>query len=134
MVAVVARPGGHRAAQGLLAGERVGAGAQQLAGGGVEEQQGLFFDADTNQHPAQPLGGQDLLVGQGDEPGARYRSFDLECGAVLDAGQRRWSGRDSTGSDQLGQIRRRQVRADRFDPRPADRDVDQVAVGPKPCH
>jgi len=114
-------PGGADTAQpqGLFAGERVGAGAQQLAGGDVNEQQGLVFDADPDQHAAQPFGGQDLRVGQGYQPGVGHDPFDVQCGAVLGAGQRRRPGRDRALGDQLGQIGGRQVGAVGLDARPS---------------
>ena len=58
------RAGGSALAQrpDLIVGERVGAGAQQLAGFGIEEQQRFGLDADAHQPATQDLGGEDLAA------------------------------------------------------------------------
>jgi hypothetical protein len=55
-------PGAAGAAQplGLVPGQRVGPGAQQLAGARVEVGQGVLLDADAQQPPGQGPGGQQL--------------------------------------------------------------------------
>ncbi|WP_146765851.1 hypothetical protein [Micromonospora noduli] len=60
-------------AHDLLRGERVGSGAQQLPGLGVEERQGGRVDADTDATAGEDLGGQDDMLTQ------RHLPVPLDC-------------------------------------------------------
>lgn len=65
---------------GLLGGQGVGSGAQQLAGFGVEEAQGGVVDADADAAAAEDFGGQDDVVAQRDVSAAADGAVDLERG------------------------------------------------------
>jgi hypothetical protein len=76
------------------------ASTQEFAGLGVEEHQGGFLDADREAAPGEDLPGRDVAPGQVDGAVAGDGAVELEGG-------------------QGGEVRRRQVRAQRLDPGPA---------------
>jgi hypothetical protein len=85
------RAGGPDATQQLhlLRGQRVGAGAEQLAGVQVVEHQGGRFDPDTDPAAAEDLRGQHDVLTQRHAAAAVDGPFDLDGVTVLDRGQRR---------------------------------------------
>jgi len=98
----------------------VGAGAEQLAAGGVEEHQGVLLDADRDPAAGQDLGGVQLPPGQRDQAGVGYAAVCLGRVAVFGRRQRRGTGRDCSVGDQPGQVVNRRVGADGLEPGPAD--------------
>jgi hypothetical protein len=81
-----------------------GPGAQRFPGSGVEEHQRGFLDADAGSAAAEDLRGDDVAPGQVHLPVLGDHPLDLDRGAGLGLGQRRWPGRPRPGGYQLGQV------------------------------
>ena len=102
-------PGRAGAAQqpGLVPGQRVGPGAEQLAGVGVEEHQRVLLDADATQPPAEDLRGDAVAAAQADVAVLADGPVDLDRGAGLGRGERRRPGGAAAAGGQRGPGRRR---------------------------
>jgi hypothetical protein len=88
----------------LFCGQRVVAGAQQLAGGQVVEHQRGWLDPDADPAAAEDLRGEQLAPGQADQADAGNAAFDLDGVAVLDRRQRGGTGRYRSLGDEPGQV------------------------------
>ena len=131
------RPGRAGAAQpaGLVPGQRVGPGAQQLAGFGVEEHQRGLLDADRDAAAAEDLRGQDVAV----RPGGPRRPW-TRSGRPR---SRRRARRAAAEAARPGRppVAARAIRSasDRWERRvlilaPPIRQVDDVGAGPERDH
>ncbi|MEV1319614.1 hypothetical protein AB0J14_26445 [Micromonospora arborensis] len=119
---MVRRPSSHsmarssradaRQADDLLRGERIGSGAQQLSGLGVEEGQGGRVDADADAAAGEDLSRQDDLLAQGDLPAPVDGPVDLH-GAWTPGGVQ-WERRRASRSAVLPQLTREDLRVDRI--------------------
>jgi len=96
----------------LVPGQWAGPGAQQFPGGGIEEHQRGFLDADADPAAAEDLRGDDVTPGQVHLAVLGDHLLDLDRGAGFGFGQRWWPAGPRPGGYQLGQVGDRQVGAD----------------------
>ena len=87
---------------GLVVGQWVGSGAQQLAGVGIKEHQGGGFDADADAAAAEDLCGEQPVGTQRDQAAAGDGAVDFQGGAGLGWGQWRGASGAGAGGSQVG--------------------------------
>ena len=134
--------GRARCSRAASPGQRVGPGAQQLAGVGVEEQQrGAVLDVDPDPAAGEDLRGQHRLVLPSDTvPALGHGPLDLDDRAAGAApGPPRTAavaGRPGPRPGATRAARSLTLKCERsdLDPLPADRQVDPLAVDPEPHH